>query len=262
MFVRACEATGQSPRTGGVPGLLQHLDRLAAGLLGLAALPGPPLHPGQPPQAGAQRPQVAPGPVEVDHLPLRTGRPFRRADRVALDRELLEQVGPLVRGEPPVVLEHQREVGDGLAVRAGPGRVARGGRAVTHDGAGVTGLRRVVNNLGHVGSVPVDQGGEHPLVQVNQPGRWHRAGDGAPGELVAERDPAGGHGEQAAPLGRLERRHPAQGAIRHELVDQPALQRGRDDGQLLEHVLYRRVQPPDPGQDGVDDRVRNALTVR
>ena len=46
-------AQGQREQAG-VPGSLQHLDRIAARLLGTAAIPRGPVHPGQPPQAGAQ----------------------------------------------------------------------------------------------------------------------------------------------------------------------------------------------------------------
>ena len=47
-------------------------------------------------------------------------------------------------------------------------------------------LRRVMNDLRHVNTVPGHQRGEHALVQRHQPRRWHGARDGAPGELVPE----------------------------------------------------------------------------
>jgi len=163
-------------------------------------------------------------------------------------------------GERARLREHQAEVGDGRAVRARPGRVAGGSRPVPGDGVLVTGLRRVMDDPRHVGSVVLDQGGEDALVQRHEPRRWHRAGDGPPGQLVPEGDLLGGHGEQAAFLGGGQGGHG--GGTGDERADQPAFQSGRHDGQLVEHVLGRRVQPPDPGQHGIGDGGRHLLTLR
>jgi hypothetical protein len=59
-------------------------------------------------------------------------------------------------------------------------------------------------------------------------------------------------------LGRRQRCHSAPAGAGNVRVNQPALQRGRDDGQLLKYVLSRRVQAPDPG---IGDRGRNMLTL-
>ena len=160
------------------------------------------------------------------------------------------------------MVEHKSEVGDGLAVRTSAGRLPRGGRTIPNYGVYVTCLRRVMNDPRHVRSVVVHQGGEHSLVQRHQPRRRQRAGDGTAGEFVPEGDPARGHDQQATLLGRRQRGYPAGAGVGHEHIDQPAVKRGRDDGQLLKHVLSRRVQAPDPRQHGIGDRGRNTLALR
>ena len=144
------------------------------------------MRPGQPPQAGAQRGEVADRAVQLDRFPQAVDRPLRGSDRVALDAVLFEQFRALPRREPVGVLEHRTEMGDGLAVSTGPGRIPGRGRTVCGDGILVACLRRVMNDLRHVNTVPGHQRGEHALVQRHQPRRWHGARDGAPGELVPE----------------------------------------------------------------------------
>jgi hypothetical protein len=120
----------------------------------------------------------------------------------------------------------------------------------------------MMNDPGQVRAVAVHERGEHPLVQRHQPRGRHRADDRAAGQLVLERDPAGGHGEQAALLGFGQRR----GRVRHDegdqRVDQPPLRRGRDHRQLFQHILGGRVEPAHPGQHRVGDRGRHLLALR
>ena len=79
------------------------------------------------------------------------------------------------------MLEDQAEMGDGLAVSTGPGRVPRGGRAVGGDGFHVVGLRRVMDDLRHVAAAPGHQCGEDAAgsapsaAPLARPRRW-RAG--------------------------------------------------------------------------------------
>ena len=157
------------------------------------------------------------------------------------------------------MLEHQSEVGDGFPVRTGPGRVPGGGRPVMDDGIQVTGLRGVMDEPGHIGSVMLDQGGQDALVERHQPGRRHRARDGPPGQLVPEGDLPGGHGQQPTFLGRGQRGDRRRGG--YQRVQQPALHRRRQHGQLLEHVLGGGVQTVHPGQHRVGDGRRDRLTL-
>lgn len=120
----------------------------------------------------------------------------------------------------------------------------------------------MVDNLRHVRPVPGHQDGERTLVERHQPRQRQRARDGSPGEFMTESDPARGHGEQAALFGGGQHRDPARSAVRHERVDEPALERGRDHGQLLKRVLNRRVQLPEPGQDRIHDGARHPLAQR
>jgi hypothetical protein len=245
-----------------VAGPLQNLHRLPAGLLGTGAIACQPGHPRQPPQAGAELAQVPQRAVQVNRTPPGFDRLVERADRVALDRVLCEQPGPLTGGEPVGVVEDKAEVGGGLAVRASAGRLSCGGRAIPNYGVHVPRLCRVMDDLRRVRLVPVNQGGEHALVQCHQPRRRQRARYGAPGEFMPERDSVGGHGQQAALLGRRQCRRPAGAAARHERINQPAIECRRDDGQLLEHILNKGIQMPDPRQYGIHDRARNALALR
>ena len=244
-----------------VAGPLQHADRLPASLLGVRAFSCHPPDPRQPPQASAKLAQIPQRAVQFDRTPLGFDRLVDRSDRVALDRVLSEQFGALARGEPAFVLEHETEVGDGLAVRASTGRVSCGGRTVPDDGVLVTCLRGMMDDPRHIRSVVFDQGGEDAPVQGYEPRRWHRIGDGAPRQLVPEGEPARGHGQQAAFLGCCQRCHARQAGARNERVNQPAFERGRDDGQLLKHVLSRGIQAPDPCQHGIGDRRRNTLAL-
>ncbi len=160
---------------------------------------------------------------------------------------MLEQFGALTRGESAFVPQHQTEVRDGLPMGACADCVARGGRAVPDDGVLVTGKRGVVDDARYIRSVMFDQCGEDALIQSHEPRRRQSVGDGAPGELVPEGDPARRHRQQTALLGSRQRRHARRTGDGNERVNQPALNGGRHDSKLLEDVLNRSVQAPDPG---------------
>ena len=153
-----------------VAGLLQHADRLPAGLLGV--------------RSGCRAvhhcirdshrrhtpsgPRIPPCAVLLDGVLPGPAASLSPRRRVALDRVLREQLGLLVGGEPVCVLEHETEMCDRLTVRAStcasrrpPGRTRRCVQ--------VTCLRGVMDDPRHVRSVPVDQGVEHALVQGHQP---------------------------------------------------------------------------------------------
>jgi hypothetical protein len=113
----------------------------------------------------------------------------------------------------------------------------------------VPGLGGVVHDGRQVGAVAVQQRGQHPLVQLDPAGRRQGICDGAADQLVPETHPGRRHCDQPVPLGRGQRRD----AAPDQAVDQPPVQGGRHDGQLLQGVLGRRVDGPGAREHRVDD---------
>ena len=169
---------------------------------------------------------------------------------------------------PAVVVEHRgllgrREAGrvghDGLqmcerlAVRAGPGRLARGLRADREDGVDVAGRHRVVHQAGALGPILRAQRRDDGLVEQPHTGHGEAALDGAPRQLVAESEPVGAIFDDAGELGRGQRAH--------RLAEQDRGQIGRDvrghHRQALERLAAVRVQAAQAGEHRVLDAGRH-----
>ena len=146
--------------------------------------------------------------------------------------------------------EHQPIVGDRLTVGTGAGRVPGRCGPVADDGVGVAGLSRVVDDARQVGALAPDQRMENPPVQLHPSRHRQRVRHGPPGELVPERHRSRRDGEQAVLLGRRQRGE----STRHQRVDQPPLDHGRNHSELLERILGGRVQVARPGPHRVGDR--------
>ena len=72
---------------------------------------------------------------------------------------------------------------------------------------------------------------------------------------MPEPDPGRTDGQQASLLRVSQCRDPA----RHQRVDQPPVDHGRHDGQLLEIVSRARIEAAEAGQHSVGDRGRHLL---
>jgi hypothetical protein len=94
-------------------------------------------------------------------------------------------------------------------------------------------------------------------VQHHPAAGGQRVLDGTAGQLVAERHGLRAHLQHAAPLAVGEQREIAQQRPR-----QRQLELRGNDGELLQRVPHRAVQPSDAGEHGVHDGRRNAVRRR
>ena len=240
-----------------VAGIGQHGGCLTSGCLRVGATTAEPQEAREPAQARAEPTLVAELPAQRDGLGLRDHRVAARADRVRLDGELLPQVGPLERLEAVGVVERRTVVRRGLAVRARRGGIPRRARRPLRDGVDVAGGERMVHEPRRVGDARGHQRGERVAFELDAPRRGERVDDRSAGEFVAEPDPVGADGEQAALLRGAERALRA----RHEPGEQVAVDRRGHDGELLDVVLRRGIQPPESPGHRIDDRRRNPRLV-
>lgn len=241
----------------GVAGVLQYRDGLGTGPVGGRPVPGPPLHAGQKPQAGAEGAGVTQRTAQAHGLLLGGERRALLSVDVGLGPVPVEQVGLLGERVGGPVVQRQPQVRGGLPMGPGRGRLAGRSGCVSGDRGRVTRLGGVVDDGRQIGPAALQQRDEHPLVQLDPAGRRQRVGDGAADQLVAEGDPVRSNRDESMPLGRGQRRNTA----RDNAIDQPSVQGGRYDGELFQCLLGGRIDGAGPGEDRVDDRRRGVRVV-
>jgi hypothetical protein len=149
---------------------------LPGGLLGLVGVAGPPVDAGQPAQVGAEGEGVAEGAAQGDGLALGGDGGGRVGDGVGLDGVAFEQAGEFGGVVAVPFAQDEPELGGGLAVGARGGGVLRRVGAVAGDGVLATGLGRVVDDTGGVGSGAGDERREDSPVEADTAGGGRRAG--------------------------------------------------------------------------------------
>ena len=163
------------------------------------------------------------------------------------------QAGALAVGQPVGVAQRGLEERQRLAVRAGRRRLPPRRGTVGQDGRDVAGLDGVVHEPGEVARTPPRAAPRPPAVQGAPAQRGEALLDGAAGQLVAEREAVVADLQHALLLGLGQRVEP----VAEQLPGQLELDGRGHDGQLLDRVAARRVEPADPGQHGVGDGGRH-----
>ena len=145
----------------------------------------------------------------------------------------------------------------GLLVRAGGCGIACGTRCPLHHDVDVAGGERMMHQPGRVGDTGVDEGREHPALELDAARCGQRVDDRPAGQLVPEADALRAHGEQAALLSRPER----PGRALDQSREQVRIHHEGHDRELLDVILRHPVEAPEASGDRVDDRRRHAHLV-
>ena len=226
---------------------------VVGGGLGAVGVAGQIAVAGQPHQDGAERERLVRG-AQQFHRPLGLRDGLLVAVRVVqLPGVVVVQAGALAVGQPVGVAQRGLQERQRLAVRAGRRRLPPRRGTVGQDGRDVTGLDGVVDEPGEVAGIRRAQRLDRPQVQGAPAQRGEALLDGAAGELVAEREAVVADLQHALLLGLGQGVEP----LAEQLPGQPELDGRGHDGQLLDRVAARRVEPADPGQHRVGDGGRH-----
>jgi hypothetical protein len=177
---------------------------------------------------------------------------------VELPPVIVEDRGPLARREGRRVGDDRLEVREGLAVRTGPGGLARRAGPDREHGLDVARLRGVVHEARALGPVLGAQGVDDVLVERSPAQLGQALLDRTARDLVAEGESLGAQLDHPRQLGGDERVDVRAQELRRE----PGADVGGDHRQPLERVAGLGIEASQPGQDRVGDAGRHLVGRR
>jgi hypothetical protein len=194
---------------------------------------------------------------ECDGPTLRSGGVGGSADRVALHRALLKQIGQLGRGEAVLMSQCQCEVGSRLTMSPGGGGVRSGDRCIPHESVDIARLGGEMHEPAAVVTPEAFHRDEYTRIEFRTTRYRQSVGDRPAGEFVAKRDLLWTDCQQAALLGRFDR-----GVVGRQGSNELTIQSRRHNSEQLDDLLVSRWKPTEPAEHGIDHGGRHARADR